>query len=144
MAEAASTPIPRTGRSKPSWTFLLTSSREICTGGPQADQLRIAWVRQVGYQAAVPAFLVAKNLDAQGQGRGFAGPTETELHIGGVEDGLDLNGQSLPLGAGTNDERRRNRPGAMGFVSLHGRNGFGGFFRGGSQSGIGLGLCLNF
>jgi len=31
----------------------------------------------------------------------------------------------------------------MGFISLHGRNGFG-FVRGGSQSGVGLGLSLNF
>ena len=32
----------------------------------------------------------------------------------------------------------------MGFISLHGRNGFGGFVRSGSQSGVGLGLGLNF
>jgi len=42
------------------------------------------------------------------------------------------------------DELTRNRSGAMGFVSLHGRNGFGGFFRCGSQSGVGLGLSLDF
>ena len=47
-------------------------------------------------------------------------------------------------GNGWYDEVTRNRPGAMGFVSLHGRNGLGGFFRGGGQSGVGLGVSLNF
>ncbi len=47
-------------------------------------------------------------------------------------------------GTGWYDEVTRNRPGAMGFVSLHGRGGFGGFVRAGSQGGAGLGLSLNF
>jgi hypothetical protein len=47
-------------------------------------------------------------------------------------------------GNGWYDDLTRNRAGGMGFISLHGRNGFGGFFRCGSQSGVGLGLSLNF
>jgi len=38
----------------------------------------------------------------------------------------------------------RNRFGAGGFIALHGGNGLGGFVRGGSQSGVGAGLSLNF
>jgi len=47
-------------------------------------------------------------------------------------------------GNGWYDNLIRNRAGAMGFISLHGRNGLGGFIRYGNQSGIGFGLSLNF
>lgn len=42
------------------------------------------------------------------------------------------------------DDVTWTRTGAMGFLSLHGRNGWGGFVHGGSQSGVGLGLSVNF